>query len=203
MRPRQVGATGLHNPEDLHLHKPPKRSRLLVAVFLFAVPAPGLCQGGQDLPAPDKVVKPRVYVSLDRVPQGQAFDLALLGEILPGFHINANKVLQDYLIPTSVEPTLPAGFRLTKTSYPQGRIQKFEFSEEKLSVYDGTVTVRLSLQAPADAPPGKLKIPLTLRYQACNDRVCLPPVKIPLAAEIEIAPAGAKSRQQHAEIFHR
>lgn len=180
---------------------PRKIDIVLAVASVFVIASPGLGQGGQDLPPPDKVVKPRVYVSLDRVPQGRMFELALVGEILPGFHINANKVLQDYLIPTSVEPSLPAGFRLVKTRYPKGRIQKFEFSEEKLSVYEGTVTLRLALVAPADAPLGALKIPLTLRYQACNDKVCLPPVKIPLAAEIEVAPAGAKPRPQHAEVF--
>jgi hypothetical protein len=59
----------------------------------------------------------------------------------------------------------------------------------------------LKLQIAADAPLGAQKIPLTLRYQACNDEACLPPVKLPLSADLEIAPAGTQSAPQHPEIF--
>jgi hypothetical protein len=153
------------------------------------------------LPRPEEVVKPRVYVSHAPVPRGQTFEIAVVGEIKPGFHINGNKPLEEYLIPTTVEPQLPAGFKLLSASYPQAKLQKFPFSENKLAVYDGTFVVRLKLQAASDAPLGSSKLPLTLRYQACNDELCLPPVKIPLTAQLEIAAPGAKAKLQHADIF--
>ena len=40
-----------------------------------------------------------------------------------------------------------------------------------------------------------------LRYQACNDRACLPPVKLPVTAELQIAAAGAKAVAQHPNVF--
>jgi hypothetical protein len=42
-----------------------------------------------------------------------------------------------------------------------------------------------------------------LRYQACNDTTCLPPVKLPIDVKFEIAPANAKAHLEHPEIFSR
>jgi len=139
------------------------------------------------------------------VPRGRAFQVAVVAEILPGFHINANKVLEDYLIPTSLLRELPAtpALRLLETDYPPGQLKKFEFSDMLLLVYEGAVTLRMKLRAAPDAPLGLLRLPLALRYQPCNDKVCLPPVTLPIAVELEIAPASAKARAAHPEIFQK
>ena len=155
------------------------------------------------LPPANTVVKPKAYASLAPVPRGKTFEIAVVAEIMPGFHVNSNKPLEDYLIPTQLLPDLPAGYKVLATTYPPGKLTKFEFSEKKLSVYEGKFTLRLKLQAPADAPLGASKLPLTLRYQACNDTACLPPVKIPVPLEIEIAAAGATARPAHPEIFKK
>ena len=155
------------------------------------------------LPPAKDVVKPKAYVSLDKVPRGRTFDVAVVAEIMPGFHVNSNKPSEDYLIPTQLLPALPAGFKVLSASYPPGKLTKFEFSEKKLSVYEGTFTLRMRIQAPAGAPLGKTTLPLTLRYQACNDSACLPPVKIPVALEIELAAAGASARPTHPKIFKK
>jgi hypothetical protein len=170
---------------------------LLVGVaFAFA-------QSGKQLPRPSEVVKPRVFVSLDPVPRGAQFEIAVVAEIRKGFHINANQVLEDYLIPTTLQAEAAPGVRVLETLYPAGQLQKFEFSDERLNVYDGTITLRMKLEAAADASIGPVKLPLSLRYQACNDTTCLPPVKLPLAAEFPIAAAGTKPRAAHPEIFHK
>ncbi|MCL4523894.1 MAG: protein-disulfide reductase DsbD N-terminal domain-containing protein, partial [Acidobacteria bacterium] len=141
------------------------------------------------LPPANTVVKPKACASLDKIPRGRAFDVAVVAEIMPGFHVNSNKPSEDYLIPTQLLPELPAGYKVLGTTYPPGKLLKFEFSEKKLSVYEGKFTLRMRLQAPAGAPLGATKLSLTLRYQACNESACLPPVKIPVPLEIEIAAA--------------
>ena len=153
------------------------------------------------LPRANMVVSPRAYVSLQPVPRGRTFELALVAKIRPGFHINAHEVLEDYLIPTALEAELPAGFRALETVYPPGVLRKLRFSATQLSVYEDSVTLRMKLQAQPDAPLGPNKLPLTLRYQACNEEACLPPVKLPVTAEFEIAPAGAAARPANPDIF--
>jgi DsbC/DsbD-like thiol-disulfide interchange protein len=155
------------------------------------------------LPPAKDVVKAKAYASLDKVPRGRAFDVAVVAAIMPGFHVNSNKPSEDYLIPTQLLPDLPAGFKVLSTTYPPGKLTKFEFSEKKLSVYESTFTLRMKIQAPAGAPLGKTTLPLTLRYQACNHSACLPPVKIPVALEIEVAAATASARLAHPEIFKK
>lgn len=169
----------------------------LMVAFVFA--AASLV--AQRLPRADTVVKPAVYLSLEPVPRWRTFELAVVAQIQEGFHVNANKVLEDYLIPTTLTPELPAGIKLLETRYPDGQQMKFEFSEQPLNVYEGTFTMRLKLEAAKDAPLGALKVPILLRYQACNDVACLPPVKKPLQAEVMIAPAGAKAVPVNQKIF--
>jgi thiol:disulfide interchange protein DsbD len=155
------------------------------------------------LPAAKDVVKPKAYVSLDKIPRGRAFDVAVVAEIMPGFHVNSNKPSEEYLIPTQLLPELPAGYKVLATTYPPGKEIKFDFAEKKLSVYEGAFTLRMKIQAPASAKLGATKLPVTLRYQACNESMCLPPVKIPVALEIEVAAANATSKPIHADIFKK
>jgi len=172
----------------------------LLAVVLCAFLAETLAQS-DTLPRADTVVKPTVYVSRAPIPRSRSFEIAVVGEILPGFHVNSNPASQDYLIPTQLMATLPSGFRLLSTSYPPGLLRKFKFSPVQLSVYEGKFTVRLRLTAENDTPLGPHKLPLVLRYQACNDEACLPPVKLPLVAEFEVAPLGSKSLPVNSSIF--
>ncbi|HXZ12328.1 MAG TPA: protein-disulfide reductase DsbD domain-containing protein [Candidatus Sulfotelmatobacter sp.] len=159
-------------------------------------------QDAPALPAPSAVVKPHTYVSLEPVPRGTEFQIAVVVEIARGFHMNSHKPTDAYLIPTTLTAQLPAGFRLVDTLYPAGRLEKFAFSPNKpLDVYTEKVNLRLRLAAQADAPLGNATIPMTLRYQACNDSACLPPVKVPVEAKFVVAAAGAKAKAVHPELF--
>lgn len=186
------------------------RVRICSVWLLFVGLTPFHASGGslefaQDaaaLPSPSAVVKPVAYVSLAPVPRGKEFQVAIVVEIARGFHMNSHKPSDQYLIPTTLTAQLPAGFQLLDTIYPDGRLEKFSFSPNKpLDVYTGNVTLRLRIAAAADAPLGAATIPVTLRYQACNDTTCLQPVKVPVTVKLEVAGGGAKSRAVHPELF--
>jgi Disulphide bond corrector protein DsbC len=154
------------------------------------------------VPKASAVVKPRTFASLDPVPRGKEFQAAVVVEIARGYHINSHHPSDAYLIPTALTPQLPPGFELVDTIYPDGHLQKFSFSPDKpLDVYSGSVTVKLKLLAQPSAPLGAIAIPMTLRYQACNDSTCLPPVKLPVEAQVVVGAADAKGRAVHPEIF--
>jgi thioredoxin:protein disulfide reductase len=68
-------------------------------------------------------------------------------------------------------------------------------------VYTGSVVFKVRLVAQADAAIGAVNIPVILRYQACNDTTCLPPVKIPVDVRVDVAAAGSAARAVHPEIF--
>lgn len=155
----------------------------------------------QAIPAASSVASPKSYVSIAPVPRGSTFEVAVVVGILQGFHMNAHKPSEEYLIPTVLTAKLPVGFKDLGTSYPDGIEKKLSFSDQPLLVYTGHFTVRARFSAPANAPLGKMKLPFTLQYQACNDSVCLPPVRIPVTATIDIAPTGTKPQQMSPQIF--
>lgn len=172
---------------------------LWAAVFLLVAVGTNAQSG---ILAPASVVKPRAYVSLQPIPRGKQFEIAVVANIVAGYHVNSHKPTDPYLIPTTITPALPKGFQLVDTIYPPGQEKRFPFSPDKpLNVYSGTVTLRLKLTAQNNAALGPATIPLTLRYQACNDAACLPPVKLPVSAKVDVAAATAKSRSSHPEIF--
>jgi hypothetical protein len=150
------------------------------------------------------VVKAKSYVSLDRVPRGKEFEVAIVATIHEGYHMNSHHPLDSYLIPTTMTAKPPAGIKVVGTIYPQGHDKTFPFSPKKpLNVYTGSVTLRLKLMAESSAKLGNTTIPVTLRYQACNNSACLPPVRIPVDVPVHIAAAGAPSHPANKEVFEK
>ena len=149
-------------------------------------------------------MRTQVYVSLDPVPRGRQFEIAAVAEVAPGYHVQANKVLEPYLIPLTLTPELPVGFRVVgDPDYPKAQMTRFPFSAKPMAVYEGRFVVRMTLEAAAGAPTGAVKIPMTLKFQACNDQLCLPPAKLPLTVEFQVAAAGAAAKSIHPEIFRK
>jgi thiol:disulfide interchange protein DsbD len=181
-------------------HRPPQ----LFLLFLLALhpqPSGSRPQAAPDWARAQTVVKPRAYVSLDPVPRGRSFQVAVVAEIQPGYHINAHRVTDSFLIPTTLEAKPPEGVRVRDTIYPPSELRKFAFARQKLAVYTGRVTLRVRLEADAAAPLGERKLPLVLHYQACSNTACLPPVKLPIEVALQVAPAGAQAQRIHREIF--
>jgi len=174
-----------------------------ICLMLAATSVPARGQDSSRPLKPSDAVHTQVYVSLEPVPRGRQFEVAAVAQVAPGYHVQANKVLADYLIPLTLTPELPAGFRVLSAEYPKAQIKKFPFAAQPMAVYEGRIVVRMTLEAAADAPTGPVKIPMTLRFQACNDQLCLPPAKLPLAAEFEVADAGTAAKSIHPEVFRK
>jgi thiol:disulfide interchange protein DsbD len=85
-----------------------------------------------------------------------------------GWHINSNKPLDEFVIPTVLSLD---GADLVAADYPAHTVRSFKFSgDQKLAVYEGTIRIPFTAKLKGDGPiKGKL------HYQSCNDNVCLPP----------------------------
>jgi thiol:disulfide interchange protein DsbD len=171
---------------------------VFVVLAVFAVRASA--QNG-DLPAASSVIQPQAYVSLQPVPRGRAFEIAVVAKISPGFHINAHQPSEDYLIPTKITADLTPGVFLVESTYPHGVMRAFRFSKTPLRVYEGSFTVKMKLRANESVPIGPQKLGLTVGYQACNQDACLPPTKVQLTADLEIAAVDTPPHPVHPEIF--
>jgi len=104
-------------------------------------------------------------------------------DIAPGWHINAQKPLQDYLIPTRL--TQVNDTSLQSVSYPEPIVRKLGFQRSELALYEGNVEITGNL--PEDISPNDeatITADIELQLQACSDEICLAPetllFKVPL-----------------------
>src|SRR5258706_9332880 len=108
-------------------------------------------------------------------------------EILNGWHINSNKPLDDFVIPTELKLD-PATADLVSAEYPAHVLRTFTFSgTSKLAVYEG----RIQINFVARLKNGAKEIRGRLHYQACNDKVCLPPRDLALVVSVAAPASGA------------
>ena len=177
------------------------RAIRILALAIAAACAAFVPAAKSQVPSGRDVVKPEVYASMEPAGRGSAFQIAVVMKIRPGFHVNAREKSEEYLIATDLKAQLPPGFSSGEVVYPKGKLETFSFSKKPLNVYQGTVILRMPVNALAGAPVGEQRIPLKLRYQACNNELCLPPVTIPLDAVVNIASSASAAKPAHAELF--
>ncbi len=112
-------------------------------------------------------------------------------DVQSGYHINANKLSDEDLIPTTIE--VDAGqLKVGKISWPGSQKYKFSFSETELDVYEGSINIGVNLKAPKDIKPGKYEVTGKLNYQACNDRACFAPKDAPFTVTVILKEDTAK-----------
>lgn len=144
---------------------------------------------------------PRDFVEATNTPHatlkaGQPAKVELKFRVLDGFHVNSNVPHSSYLIATKMKLEPTADIQIGKITYPLGKDMSFPFApDEKLNVYSGEFTVTAGLSASRTAAPGPHKLAGELTYQACNDRACYPPKKLPVSVEVTIAKAGSSLRK--------
>jgi len=116
---------------------------------------------------------------------GAAVDSVLPLELRPGYHVNSNTPSDEYLIPLRLTwnsgPIEAAGF-----AFPQPRMEKYSFSEKPLSVFTGDFQIVTHFKVPAHAAAGPTTLTGKLRYQACNNSMCLPPKTLDVSLQVEI-----------------
>ncbi len=65
-------------------------------------------------------------------------------------------------------------------------MEKYSFSDKPLSVYTGGFELVTRFKVPATAAPGLLVVAGKLRYQACNDRMCLAPKTVDISLPVDV-----------------
>jgi thiol:disulfide interchange protein DsbD len=140
---------------------------------------------------------PKVIVSVAepeevRVVAGGSAVLELVATISEGFRIQANPASDRFLVPASLELEDDERVRLGPVEYPPGKPYRLRGASDDLSIYEGTVEIRVPLEATLSSAPGGESVAVmlkgTLRYQACNDIVCLKPSSVPVRLPVRIGP---------------
>jgi DsbC/DsbD-like thiol-disulfide interchange protein len=97
--------------------------------------------------------------------------------IKDGWHLNSNKPLDEYMTPTSIKLKDTSGIKILNIEYPPEMITKLQFSDSELSLYEGMVTIKVTLKADDVFIKDKKKAEFELEYQSCNNQTCLFPVQ--------------------------
>ncbi|HAU68973.1 MAG TPA: hypothetical protein DCW52_11330, partial [Gammaproteobacteria bacterium] len=108
-------------------------------------------------------------------------------DIAKGWHINASRVLNKYLIPTALKPALLVSSAdcptFDKVNYPQGELVSLGFQDDELLVYEKSVTLSADLSQNTKSRCQTLAAELSI--QACTDEVCQAPEKVQIRAHLK------------------
>jgi cytochrome c biogenesis protein CcdA len=141
-------------------------------------------------------------VEKDAVLAGETVRAALVVRLPDGFHANANKPRDPSLIPMTVAVATPTGVTATEVVFPQASDFKVEGFDDLLRVFEGEFVIGVELAVASGVSAGDVTVPVSLRYQACNDKMCFVPKTIAAEWTLRIANAGS-AKSGHPDVFSR
>lgn len=140
------------------------------------------------------------FFSADKAQRGRTIQAAVVINIPSGYHINSNRPLASFLIPTSVKIEAPGGIRVGAVSYPRALLRSFSFSPDKLSVYEGRAVLRFNVAIPSSLY-GVTELRARVKYQSCNDEACFPPVTRTVTMPIAVVGTDEQVKRINGNIF--
>lgn len=118
-------------------------------------------------------------------PKGQSITVPLQVVLQNGFHVNSHAPGDDFLIPLRLSWD-ESILKVDEIVYPAPQSRKYSFAEKPLKVYTGDFFLHTRFQVSPAAPLGMTVVTGKLRYQACNDSMCLPPRVAEIRLPVEI-----------------
>src|SRR5687767_4061840 len=140
-------------------------------------------------PAPAELTP---LLETDAVRAGTTARAALVIRLAEGLHTNSNKPRDPLLIPIVLSVQPPAGVTVTEIVYPAPQDLQQEGATQPLAVFEREFTIGAQLAVDADVPAGELVVPASLRYQACDEKVCYPPVTLATRWTVPVVPRTAR-----------
>ncbi|GIW40615.1 MAG: thiol:disulfide interchange protein DsbD [Candidatus Binatia bacterium] len=162
------------------------------------------------LPVPGvSSAREKVQLSLEfgssEIVRGTPVGLDVVAVIEPGWHIQAHRPSEPFLVPTELRVEVPEGVTVEEIQYPKPDPVPFRFASGKeLLVYQGKIGMATALHVPADFGAESVRVEAVLRYQACNDDTCLPPALVRTSATLPVVgePTAATGRVEPSRVFH-
>jgi hypothetical protein len=116
---------------------------------------------------------------------GQRKNLEVNIQILDGYHIQADKVQDHNLIPTSISTTeVPNTFLVYNAIFPQPEPFKIRDAQDSIMVFHGTLRIYIPVEVRNEAKIGQHKISMNLHYQACDSIKCYFPRDLPFIINV-------------------
>jgi thiol:disulfide interchange protein DsbD len=170
-----------------------RRHTIAIAIlFALLLTGPAAAQEGFSSDFFGDPVTVKTYLGFSSATQGGSLPIAIELDIDGKWHINANQVKDEYLIPTEISVEVPDGIEVKEIVYPRAVEKRLSFSEEKLALYDGTVYIGVLIAVDTEFPAGDTSVVASVTYQACDNEKCIAPETKRLTIPIRIStPAEA------------
>ena len=123
-----------------------KRPTAALAIFLAAAAAPVSAQLG------DIQVEIKWGFDSDAAHARSTVQTALKVRIEEKYHVNSNKPLEEFLIPTILTVTPPEGFTVREVVYPDPIMIRPSFSEVDMAVFEQEFVIGVALEVGGSGP---------------------------------------------------
>ena len=135
--------------------------------------------------APIHKIRADGYLSVDKVQPGSQFQIAIVVEIDEGWHINANPAGENLIATEVLLPENTPNVTFGEIVYPAGEVMNLA-SLGLVPLYHDSITIGIQADLLQTAPIQQETLDFKLRYQACNDDVCLLPTEVSLAVPLTV-----------------
>jgi thiol:disulfide interchange protein DsbD len=139
--------------------------------------------------APQDPVQWKLTFDSQSAPPGSKILGHLTAKIEPGWHLYSLTTPRPPIATTAVLADNPAvaGFKVYQ---PQAVVKLDPSFNVNTETFGEAVTFLFEIELKKDAPAGPAELTAQVRYQCCNDTMCLPPKRKTAVASINIDPAA-------------
>ncbi|MDZ4716145.1 MAG: protein-disulfide reductase DsbD family protein [Cytophagales bacterium] len=128
-----------------------------------------------------KLTVPKICVD-----QGNSSTIKIGVEVKEGYHIQANQLDDEYLMPTTLTIKADTNIIIGKQVFPQNKKFRLEGSDDYWNVYDGSFDISILFKTKEIIQKGRYNLAATFHYQACDSKSCLSPRTIDFLLTIEV-----------------
>jgi len=133
---------------------------------------------------------------------GSPVRAALQVRIPDRFHVQSDAPRDPTLIPTVLTVDAPEGIKVKEVVFPQAT----EFAQvgqaQPLLVFEHEFAIGVQFDIAPTMAAGRIDVPGSLRYQACDDRLCYAPVTSDVLWTLTVVKSGANRPTDHAAVFN-
>jgi thioredoxin:protein disulfide reductase len=134
-------------------------------------------------------------------PIGGSVRAALQVRLPAQLHVQSNKPRDPSLIPTVLSVEAPAGVRVGEIVFPPAVDLAQVGQPEPLAVFGSEFAIGVRFDLGRDASTGRVVVPATLRYQACDENLCYAPATARVQWTLTVVPAGTPVKASTAPVF--
>jgi thiol:disulfide interchange protein DsbD len=128
--------------------------------------------------------------AVDVQPGGSA-RVAISVRLPEGFHMNSDQPRDPNLIPITVSMEAVPVVASAQVAFPEASDFKQEGEPIPLRVFEREFAIGVQFTVAANAATGAHRVPLRVRYQACDEKQCYLPITAPLEANLTVSAMAA------------